>query len=83
MPLHIHIDINDYPLSSLHIGRIKGGTNPKDINTYKVVLGAAPKTDKEWLDGVEFTHAYGDGAEICLMKAIAALSAAGKLPRKT
>lgn len=74
MPLHIHIDINEYSLEKLHIGRLKGGTHPDDINTYLVVVGEEPLKLEDWKKhGVEYTHRYGDGALVCLRKALQAL----------
>jgi hypothetical protein len=75
MPIHVNIDINGHPISQLHIGRIKGGTNPDDINTYLVVQGDEPLYLERWKErGVEFTHRYGDMVEICVMKALEALN---------
>lgn len=74
MPLHIDVAINESPIESLHIGRIKGGTKADDVNTYLVVNGARPTTLEEWHDyGVEFQHRYGDGALVCLRKALQAI----------
>lgn len=74
MPLHIDIAVNDFPIESLHIGRIKGGTDPDDVNTYLVVSGDQPITLKGWHEyGVEFEHRYGDGALVCLRKALQAI----------
>ena len=78
MPLHVDIRVNANLISRIHIGRIEGGVNANDINTYRAVLGEQPKTYQEWLDrGIEFTHRYGDGAEVCVLKGIQALKAAG------
>ena len=75
MPIHVDIKINDTLISSLHIGRVSGGTNPTDINPYLVVRGANPRTISEWDDyGVGFYHTYGDGAEVCVYHALTALN---------
>lgn len=73
MPIHVDIRINDTLINTLHIGRFKGGTKPDDINTYLAVEGKRPETKDEWFTGAEYTHRYGDGAEICVKKAIEAL----------
>lgn len=74
MPLHVDIRVNANLISRIHIGRIEGGINPDDINTYRAVLGEQPLRYDDWFEsGVEFTHRYGDGAEVCVQKAIEAL----------
>jgi hypothetical protein len=74
MPIHVYININKDLINQLHIGRIKGGTDPDDINTYLVVDGEYPTRLEDWhIDGIPFEHRYGDGAEICVMKAMRAL----------
>ena len=74
MPLHITVKVNDHLIEDLHIGRIKGGTNPDDLNTYLVVAGDHPITLEGWKEsGIEFTHRYGDNALVCLRKALEAL----------
>lgn len=76
MPLHVDIRVNANLISRVHIGRIEGGTKPDDINIYRAVLGEQPTSYQEWLDrGAEFTHRYGDGAEICVQKGITAIFA--------
>jgi hypothetical protein len=87
MPLAVEININGVSISEIYIGRLEGGTSPDDENTYKVLYNPTrgmsnahygiPRGD--WHNGVSFTHRYGDGAEICAMKAIAALQEAGAL----
>lgn len=74
MPIHVDIKINDTMISQIHIARFLGGTYPNDINTYLVVRGERPTDYTDWVDGgKEFTHRYGDGAEVCVAKAIEAL----------
>jgi hypothetical protein len=74
MPLHVTIKINRETLETLHIGRIKGGTHPNDLNSYLVVVGEEPLGLSEWeSSGVEYKHRYGDGALVCVRKAIEAL----------
>lgn len=74
MPLHVTIKINDRTINTVHIGRMKGGTGPDDINTYLAVSGEQPMFTDDWYEnGTEFTHRYGDGAEICVKKALEVL----------
>lgn len=74
MPLHISVDLNRDRIDSLHIGRIEGGTDPDDINTYVVVQGDQPLFYEQWIErGVQYKHRYGDGALTCVRKAIEAL----------
>lgn len=77
MPLHIDIRINEHLISQVHIGRISGGTRPDDINTYRAVFGERPSKVEHWMAGAEYTHRYGDGAEICVQKAFNALFSKG------
>lgn len=75
MPLHVDIKVNNTLLNQIHIGRVRGGISPDDINDYLVVDGPRPTRMEDWhIDGIPFKHRYGDGAEICVMKAIAALN---------
>jgi hypothetical protein len=74
MPLHVQIRLNRQLLSEIHIARAEGGTDPDDINTYIATTGEQPL----WLEGyeehgVKFKHRYGDGAEVCVRKALEAL----------
>ncbi len=75
MPLHVDIKINDHLINSIHIGREKGDTNVDSINTYVAFEGEYPTSYNDWFndDAVEFTHRYGDDAEICVKKALEAL----------
>lgn len=73
MPLHVEIKVNEHLINTIHIGRIKGGTNSNDINTYLAVEGERPQDASDWFEGAEYEHRYGDGAEVCVMKALKAL----------
>lgn len=74
MPVHVDIRINDRLINQIHIGRVSGGTDVDDINTYLAVEGDRPVVLPEWHKrGVSFEHRYGDGAEVCVRKAIEAL----------
>lgn len=71
MPLHVTIKINDQLIENLHIARIAGGTGSEEVNTYLAVLGERPIGLSVWQDrGVEFQHRYGDGALVCVRKAL-------------
>lgn len=71
MPIHVDIKINDTLINTLHIGRFSGeGTRPDDVNLYLAVEGKKPQGLDDWIKGSEFRHRYGDGAEVCVMKAI-------------
>lgn len=74
MPIHVDIRINDNLINTIHIGRASGGgTQPDSINEYYAVEGKVPEYLEGWLGGVKFKHRYGDGANICVMKALEAL----------
>jgi hypothetical protein len=74
MPLHVHVYINEEAIESYHIGRIDGTTDPDSIGTY-LVCKLGPLISKPSLDdwdefGFTFTHRYGDGATVCVAKAL-------------
>ncbi len=73
MPIHVDIRINERLLNTLHIGRLSGGTRPDAVNSYAVLEGSEPQSNAEWMAGAKFEHRFGDGAEICVMKAIEAI----------
>ncbi len=74
MPIHVDIRINDNLITQIHIGRIAGeGTDPDSINGYLAYAGKRPADAGTWFQGKEFQHRYGDGAEICVKKAIEVL----------
>lgn len=74
MPLHIDIRVNSNRISSIHIARLEGDTNPDSINSYVAVMGQQPLDYNEWVErGAPFNHRYGDGAEACLVRGLRAL----------
>jgi hypothetical protein len=75
MPIHVDIKINDTLINTIHIGRFSGeGTKPDDVNVYLAVEGKKPTNLDDWvMGGKEYRHRYGDGAEVCLAKALKAL----------
>lgn len=77
MPLHVTVRINRETLETLHIGRVEGGTSPDDVNKYLVVVGEEPLLLDLWNTyGIEYEHRYGDGALVCVRKALDALESA-------
>ena len=74
MPIHVDIRVNNELINEIHIGRVSGGTDPDDINDYLVVEGYDPLRLEDWhIDGIPFQHRYGDGANVCVQKAMEAL----------
>lgn len=74
MPLHVDIRINDDPIETLHIGRLKGDTNSDSENVY-VATFEGSDVEPNWFseDAATFTHRYGDGAVVCVQKALNAI----------
>jgi hypothetical protein len=60
MALIVDIYVNDRRIKRYAAIRIKGGTNPDDINTYQL-----------FETGDKITHRYGDGAEALVEKMMA------------
>jgi hypothetical protein len=74
MPIHVDIRINEQLINQIHIGRTSGGNRPDHVNTYLVVEGEEPIRVTDWMErGTEYLHRYGDGAEVCVLKALTAL----------
>jgi len=73
VPLEVRISINDRPITMFRIGSEKGGTNPRDINTYRVWEGFDIPTNAQWMESPQVKHRYGDGAEVLVAKALAAV----------
>jgi hypothetical protein len=74
MPIHVNIRINDRSINTIHIGRASGNTDLDSINHYLAVAGEEPLFKDDWVEnGTSFKHRYGDGAEVCVMKALEAL----------
>lgn len=74
MPLHIDIRVNERLINQLHIGRVDELYSNTQTSEYLVVEGIMkPREVKYGDDGVSFTHKYDEGAEVCVMKAVAAL----------
>ena len=73
MPLHVDIRINETMITQLHIGRKDALLRNDQVSTYTVVKGAYDPWSVPWDLGVDFTHKYDDGAEVCVQKALAAL----------
>lgn len=79
MPVRVKIDINGLVVSTIHIGREQGLPTPNSENVYRAVIKNDNPDYREFMDGVQFTHRYGDGVEICVQKAIDALNKNNKL----
>jgi len=74
VPLHVQIRVNRTLLSEIHITREGGGTDPDDVNTYIATIGDDPVyLDIYEQQGIHYKHRYGDGAEVCVRKALEAL----------
>lgn len=74
MPLHVDIRVNSKLINTIHIGRIEGDMQEDSVNTYLAVEGEEPLRLKDWEErGYEFQHRYGDGAEVCVAKALNAM----------
>lgn len=74
MPIHVDIKVNDLLINQVHIGRVEGDTDPDSVNSYLVVDGDRPRSHSDWhAVGIPFKHRYGDGAEVCVQKAMEAL----------
>lgn len=75
MPIHVTIAVNDREVEHLHIARMKGyGRSPDAVYTYSALQQAdAPTDEREWQDGVFFTHRYGDDITVIVAEAISAL----------
>lgn len=78
MPLYAEIYVNRQHLGTVNIGRMEGGTEPDDLNTYRAVISEGLQFDWYGDDAVEYEHRYGDGALVCVRKGIEALEAAKK-----
>ena len=78
MPLHVEIKLNHQLLHTIHIGRLDGGSRPDDINTYRAVTTLPGDYNIDFFapGSVEFTHRYGDGADLCVARAVSALDMA-------
>ncbi len=73
MPLHVKVYVNDDYQKTFHIGRRSGDDLNSSINTYEVVVGdIEDPLQPEWDDGVQFTHRYGDGLDVCVIRGIEA-----------
>jgi hypothetical protein len=74
MPIHVDIRINRELIEKLHIGRLEGGTDADDVNIYVACLGPEPLRVDDWIErGVKYEHRYGDGALVCVRRALDAL----------
>ena len=74
MPLYVEVFINHRHLETFTIGRVEGGTEPDDINTYVILDHGDREPGKELLidELPKFQHRYGDGFEMCVAKGLEA-----------
>jgi len=84
MPIQVYIEVNGRPVTTVHIGRIRGEAKADALNVYTAVakeskVTALPDgrrytidypTNHEWDNGAVFEHRYGDGIESCVAKAL-------------
>ena len=71
------VNLNERRIKTLHIARVGRGMdrNPERYHDYMVLEQEnEPRYEKEWNDGVPFTHRYGDDILILVQKAITALT---------
>jgi hypothetical protein len=74
MPIHVDIRINRELIETVHIGRLEGGVEADDVNLYVACLGDEPLRVDDWVArGVQYKHRYGDGALVCVRKALDSL----------
>lgn len=77
MPLNVWITRNGEKVRSIHVGNLAGERDPDNIGTWSAVLEKStdqfPITREEWEDGIHFSHRYGDGYEVCVLRALEAL----------
>jgi hypothetical protein len=77
MPIHVEIRANEQVVQHLHIARLgnKLHRTVGAVNRYAAVFGPEPITYAEWEAGTVFTHAYGDGVETLVQRALNAIEA--------
>lgn len=63
MPLQIRISVNEKVIETYHIARLRSKTD--GVNEYSVIKQDTVPDDKEWENGVFFTHQQSDGAGRC------------------
>lgn len=90
MPIHMTVKINQDVISHIHIARVDENLSmqPDALIEYSVVVKEQPTKGSylekyaeetpswgDWLNGVKFQHRYGDGALVCVQKAVEAYTA--------
>lgn len=72
MSVSVEFGVNGDYVTSFRITRIKGRSTPNSVNVYKVV-------QQNWREApkfpITFEHRYGDGIELCVERALAAVRA--------
>lgn len=83
MPIYVQVKVNDDLIHNLAIGRMtKSGSQPDSINEYAVVLKDGIPTNDEWDKGTRFLHRYGDGVDMCVQRALAAIAPTNPVERE-
>lgn len=73
MPLHVRMSINNQIIDRIHIARMEALGDHEAYYKYSVVNTDLPHEFINYDEGVEFTHRYSDGAQVCVEKALRAL----------
>jgi len=71
MPLHVEIRVNERLIETVHIGRLERLNSRVQTSQYVVWRD---DEDPHAGDRITFAHKYDEGAEVCVMKALAALA---------
>jgi len=74
MPIYIDVWVNDRAINTYAIGRLRGGTDPDDVNVYAVMDLERIDRPLGWDKTIQFEHRYGDGIDVCIRKGLAALA---------
>jgi hypothetical protein len=83
MPIYVQVKVNDDLIHNLAIGRMtKCGSQPDSINEYAVVIKDGIPTNDEWDEGTLFLHRYGDGVDMCVQRALAAIAPTNPVERE-
>lgn len=84
MPINVAIDVNGRPIRSLRIGRLTGDAFPESINEYLVYETPVADSDgtsaRPLVETHLFTHRYGDGLDMCVQRALTALTQQPQAP---
>lgn len=73
IPIYVDVSVNDLPIKSIAIGRVEGDALPDSVNRYAVMEISFGEQPIAWDLRTQFEHRYGDGVNVCIAKALAAL----------